>query len=124
MPNIGRAVAPFPSRRGEEGPRRAAPRVKQLADPVGVEADGSPLEIGPKALKAARALAEAVDVGDDLPAKAVLRVIPQIRRPRGLQCGGQVGRVGWVAYEVGLEVGRLDLGLHPCEDDLLFGRRP
>src|SRR5256885_2563435 len=124
MPNIGRALGHFASRRREEGPRRADPRVKQLADLVAIEADASPLEIGPKALEAARALAEAVDVGDDLPAQAVLRVIPQIRRPRGLQRGGQIRGVGRVADEVGLEVGRLDLGLQPGEDDLVFGRRP
>src|SRR2546430_12925003 len=124
MPNIGRAFGHFASRRREEGPRRPDSRVKQLADLVGIDADSSRLEIGPKALKAARGLAEAVDVGDDLPAKAVLRVIPQIRRPRGLQRGGQIRGVGRVADEVGLEVGRLDLGLQPGEDDLVFGRRP
>src|SRR5438105_10898971 len=124
MADVGRALGDLTSRGRQDGPSGACPCIEQVADLVGVETDASPLEIGPKALKAARALAEAVDVGDDLPAKAVLRVIPQIRRPGGLQRGGKVRRVGRVADEVGLEVGRLDLGLQPGEDDLVFGRRP
>src|SRR5204863_6514232 len=31
-------------------------------------------------------------------------------------------RIGWVADQVGLELGRLDLGLEPGQNDLVFGR--
>src|SRR5207247_9961162 len=119
--DIGRAFGNLARGRRENGPRCARSCVAQLADLVGARSYASPHDVVGEALEAACALPEPVARGDDLPAKPVLILIPQVGRARRLQSRRQIGGIRRVADEVSLEGRRLDPGLQPGQDDLVFG---
>ena len=98
------------------------PRIKKLAHVVGGEPEPSPHDVIAEPLEAARALAKAVNGGDDLASQLVLCRILEIRRPCRLENRREAGGIGRVADDVGLEVRRLDLRLQPGEDDLVLRR--
>src|SRR5450759_4826491 len=95
-------------------------RVEHLANLVARDSRPSPLHVVGQALEALDAEAEPVRPHDDLAPQLVLVGVAQVRRAGGAQSRGEIHGIRWLAREVLLERNRLDLGLEPSEDDLVF----
>src|SRR5213080_4008201 len=120
--DVGRPFGDLARHRREQLPGALVAGVQHLRDLGGRELEAPPVDVVAQALEAPLPLAEAVQRLDDLAPQVVLRLVAQVRRPGRLQDRRQVGGVGRVADDVGLEVGGFYLRLQPGEDDLVLGR--